>query len=207
MRAPSMKEMAMAIELECVSVIVRIRAIEERYPGGLTAYRDDCPNNSYLQDDHLTRVGFMSTAEADQYLGEVAAEGLRVTNDPSTSDALMVCNSREPIARCDWLVIGEHDGVTACWLNGSPPGQLVRWHGNPRSIDAPAGPEENCPGSSERQVSPVALRGVERRGSSASAEVIGSRFKSSGATTPMRTGSFSWPHSMGGLPEPRTMRT
>jgi hypothetical protein len=119
--------MAMAIELECASVIVPIRALEERYPGGLTTYRDDCPNNSYLQDENLTLVGFRSTAEAEQYLGQVALSGLRVTDDPFTSDALIICRGREPILPCNWLVTGEHDGVMACWLRESPPGQLVRW--------------------------------------------------------------------------------
>src|SRR5262249_28396254 len=101
------KETAMAIELECANVIVRIRALEARYPGGLTAYRDDCPNNSYLQDDHLTRVGFMSTAEAEQYLGQVALRGLHVTDDPNTSDALIIRSNRAPIPTCHWLVTGE----------------------------------------------------------------------------------------------------
>src|SRR6185312_3577460 len=119
--------MAMAIEFESASVIVPIRALEVRYPGGLTAYRDGCPNNSYLQDDHLTRVGFMSTAEAEQHLGQAAVSGLRVTDDPSTSDALIICSGREPIPPCNWLVIGEHEGVMACWLQDSPPGELVRW--------------------------------------------------------------------------------
>jgi hypothetical protein len=135
--------MAMAIELECASVIAPIRALEERYPGGLAAYRDDCPNNSYLQDDHLTRVGFMSTADAEEYLGQVAAKGLRVTGDPSTSEALILCSGREPMPPCDWLVTGEHDGVVACWLRGSPPGPLVRWR---------ECPIYRCPGPTLREL-------------------------------------------------------
>jgi|GEM_PF-3044174 len=132
----------MAIELECASVIVPTRALDERYAGGLKAYRDDCPNNSYLQDDHLARVGFMSTAEAEEYLGQIAAKGLRVTEDPSTSDALILCSGREP-APCNWLMIGEHDGVVACWLRESPPGPLVRWR---------EGPIYRCPGQTLREL-------------------------------------------------------
>lgn len=133
----------MAIELQCASVIVPIRVLEERYPGGLATYRDDCPNNSYLQDEHLARVGFMSTADAEEYLGQVAAKGLRDTDDPSTSDALIICSGREPMPPCSWLVTGEHDGVMACWLRESPPGQLVRWR---------ECPIYRCPGKALREL-------------------------------------------------------
>jgi len=104
--------MAVAIELECASVIVPIRALEERYAGGLAAYRDDCPNNSYLQDDHLTRVGFMSTHEAGKYLEKVAAKGLRVTGGPGTGDALILCSGGEPVPPCGiiWSTFCDPDG-------------------------------------------------------------------------------------------------
>lgn len=125
----------MAIELDCASVIVPIDSLEARYPGGVAAYRDDCPNNSYLQDEHLTRVGFMSTTEAVRYLGQVASKGLRVTDDPSASDVVLI-NGRDSNPTCIWLEYGGHGGAVACWLRGHPPGELVRW-GNVRSIDAP----------------------------------------------------------------------
>ncbi len=102
----------MAIETEFVSVIVCKKWIAEHYPGGLDAYAEPA-STRYLEDDHLTRVGFMSTSEAEDWFEE---HGL----DPTVS-AILIRGCEVP----DWLTFGVHRGSEAVWKASEPPGDLV----------------------------------------------------------------------------------
>jgi hypothetical protein len=57
--------MAVLIESDCV--VVRNVTIADRYPGGMDAYRDDCPNATFCLDDHLCRVGFRVAQDAEVF--------------------------------------------------------------------------------------------------------------------------------------------
>lgn len=58
----------MPITLQFHNVIIRKKTIIEKYNGGLVQYRKDCPNKSFLEDEHLTRVGFMNQNAMDSYI-------------------------------------------------------------------------------------------------------------------------------------------
>jgi len=48
----------MGVLVEGISVIVRRDAFERYYPGGTAGYESDAPNETYCDDEYLTRVGF-----------------------------------------------------------------------------------------------------------------------------------------------------
>ena len=69
----------MAIPIEFVNVIVRKSAAEKKYSGGLDGLaRSDLAN--YLEDEHLVRVGFMSTREAFCFAEQLEAAGRSMKN-------------------------------------------------------------------------------------------------------------------------------
>ncbi len=53
----------MAVLIEGISVVVPVDVLEEKYPGGLDAYANDCPNQTFCCDGELTRVGFMTPVD------------------------------------------------------------------------------------------------------------------------------------------------
>jgi hypothetical protein len=107
----------LAIALEFVNVIARKSAVEAKYAGGLDAFaRQELAN--YMEDEHLLRVGFMSTSEAFAFVGELQAAGLRYSEDMAviTGDTSEVPS---------WLTVEECEGRGACWLSGQPAGGLI----------------------------------------------------------------------------------
>ena len=111
----------MAVVIQFENVIVRKSAAEQKYPGGLAGIaRLDLAN--YLEDEHLVRIGFMSTREADDFANELATAGLRYSYD-NDSDIAVIPWANE--ATPPWLSVGECGGREACWLRGDSPGKLI----------------------------------------------------------------------------------
>jgi hypothetical protein len=111
----------MAVGMEFVNVIVRKSAVEAKYTGGLDGFvRRELPN--YLEDEHILRVGFMSTGEAYAFLEELRRAGLWYSDDSSSDVAVVTWGDAATPA---WLGVGECEGRAACWLREEPPGALV----------------------------------------------------------------------------------
>ncbi|MBT9588713.1 hypothetical protein IV102_35590 [bacterium] len=102
----------MAIEIEFVSVISLKSWVTQHYPGGLDAYADHAPTR-YLEDAHLTRVGFMSTWEAEDWFEQCKL-------DPAF--CVILCTDSEVP---EWLACGPYQGRGAVWKASEPPGDLV----------------------------------------------------------------------------------
>lgn len=110
----------MAVEVEFANVIIRKTALDTKYPGGLDAFAmTELPN--YIEDDHLVRVGFMSTGAAYDLAGGLAQHGLSFDDSKQSEIAVVQLNSCP-----DWLTIGQLQDTAGCWLAGSDPGPLVR---------------------------------------------------------------------------------
>lgn len=111
----------MAVAIEFLSVIVRKAAAEEKYPGGLDGFaRLDLGN--YLEDEHLVRIGFMSSRDAWAFADELQSAGLRCSNDRE-SDIAVISRPNGPTP--PWLSVGTCEGREACWLAGCSPGKLI----------------------------------------------------------------------------------
>jgi hypothetical protein len=111
----------LAVAIEFVNVIVRKSAAEKNYPGGLDGLaRLDLPN--YLEDEHLVRVGYMSTREALGFAERLEAVGLRFSENGESDIAVITWSDPEtPL----WLSVGECEGRGACWLRECSPGKLI----------------------------------------------------------------------------------
>jgi hypothetical protein len=103
-----------AISGEFVNLIVQKSALSERFAGGLMAFRDQGFAGSYVEDEHLSRLGFMSTSEAEEKASSLGKSGLRWGDD------LGLFTATEPATGFPWLT--REGGVF--WLAGREPGPL-----------------------------------------------------------------------------------
>jgi hypothetical protein len=124
----------MSVLIECYNVVVRMEAIERRFPGGLWGYLTACPNQTFACDDHLTRVGFMTIDDVDTFGLRVLARGGMAVQVEGTSrvgfedeDVALVQQGQGLFltASPPWLAYEERpDGICHCWLASQPPGEL-----------------------------------------------------------------------------------
>jgi tetratricopeptide (TPR) repeat protein len=119
----------MAVPIEGYSVVVCNETLEAKYPGGVAAYRDACPNNTYCSDGALTRVGFMAWHDADAFVAQLAAAGLTPFRDGAALDAALVTGHAGPLKPCEWLTFAPYEGSLVAWLAGTEPGDIHGPHG------------------------------------------------------------------------------
>ena len=111
----------MAVECEFYNVIVPRSILESKYPGGVSAYRKDCPNASFVEDEHLTRVGFMNPNDTGSFMEGLITKGLDYLDENGCSKdfvGMMMFACFEP---CDWLETEIVDDIKCCWLKGNEP--------------------------------------------------------------------------------------
>lgn len=113
----------MAVPIEFLTLIFRKSELAE-FPGGLDAFARVCDAPTYLEDEHLVRVAFMSNADADALLDRV------FDVLPAERLSYVVLDLRpDPSELPSWL---DRDRGSV-WLAGTDPGPLVQL---PRGISA-----------------------------------------------------------------------
>ena len=80
----------MAVFIEYINVVAPVSVIEERYPGGMAAYKADCPNRTFCCDGHLTRIGFMGPPEVGEFLNRLIGLGLQPQEGKAWKDVAVV---------------------------------------------------------------------------------------------------------------------
>jgi hypothetical protein len=116
----------MAVLIEAISIVIQLETLRERYPGGIEAFQDACPNHSFCADDHLARVGFLQPTEMDSFASRLEHAGLTAIKDGNCADFAIVDQVQGPIAPCDWFEWGRHaDGFNLGWLAGTKPSTIV----------------------------------------------------------------------------------
>ena len=111
----------MAVLVEAISVIVRKKAIDERYEGSWEAFMADLPNKTYCTDGEIVRVGFMSPEDVEVFVKNLESKGLRFIVDEESIDIAVVDQLYGPTCKCKWLGYGKLDygvsgQVATCWL-------------------------------------------------------------------------------------------
>ncbi len=114
----------MAVPIEGYSVVVRDSTLAAKYPGGVDAYRDGCPNNTYCSDGNLSRIGFMNSHDADTFIAQLAAAGLTPFRDGTAEDVALVTRHAGLSKPCDWLEFGQYKQAIIAWLAGTDPGNI-----------------------------------------------------------------------------------
>ena len=98
----------MAVLVEAISIIIRLQAIEDKFPGGFNAFNIFVPNPTLCWDDKIARVGFMAPPDANKFIEELEANGLRhLDEDERSLDFVWVDQLKGQASECDWITIGK----------------------------------------------------------------------------------------------------
>ena len=95
----------MAIIVQGCTVVVKNTAIQQRFPGGLDAYRRNCPNLTYYSDGTLSAVAFMTTQDAVQFARLLASYGFPDPLQGSSGEVAIAVDAEGGgfLGVCDWL--------------------------------------------------------------------------------------------------------
>jgi hypothetical protein len=96
----------MAVLIEAISVIVRMPAIIEIYPGGWEAFRDAAPNETLCADAKLARVGFMTPVDVEAFVKELESKGLTFAGSEAASNIAVVDQLAGFTDDCNWAESG-----------------------------------------------------------------------------------------------------
>ena len=153
----------MAIICEALSVFILIEAIDQSFDGGSDAFKETIPNETFLSDGEIARVGFMSPYDAREYIERLETMGLN-NKDPKERNTIAVVDQeaglvgeKPPLYQprpCDWIEVGHVEidyedeviRILAARLKGSKiskiitgndwrPSRTTRASDNPNEID------------------------------------------------------------------------
>jgi hypothetical protein len=136
----------MAVLVEAISVIIRRRAIDQKYAGGWAGFALEAPNATLCNDDLIARVGFMVPQDVERFVDHLRREGLDFLVNGTAHDLAVVDQQTGLTTECQWLEFArvpfENSGnvVSACWFFDEPriaPGMHFR--GEPVDLATPPG--------------------------------------------------------------------
>jgi hypothetical protein len=115
-----------AVLVEAISVIIRADVLLTAYESDWNAFKASVPNETLCADDELIRVGFMSPADVQGYVGKLRERGLTYVADGAAKDLVVVDQLHGPLTRCEWIEFGHvnlgsdpNRRVATCRLKGS----------------------------------------------------------------------------------------
>lgn len=120
----------MAVIVEAYSVIIRRDAIRRAFNNEEDVLFALGPNNTGCADDHLYRIGFLNSQDADWYVINILnRNGLTYIQGEEAIDLTIANHAHGLHVYTPWLQVGQlkHAGgeVTAAWLTGTEPGKLI----------------------------------------------------------------------------------
>jgi hypothetical protein len=125
----------MAVLVEAISIIVRLETIEEKYPGGVDQYAEDCPNGTFCMDKDIARVGLMSPEDVDVFIDNLELLGLTCVNDRQYDEIAVVAQFKGFILPCEWLecldvkIFEGDQKMMVCQIKGSDFSGVALPHG------------------------------------------------------------------------------
>jgi hypothetical protein len=126
----------MAVLVEAISVIVKLYAVNAKYPGGWLSFRDAAPNGTLCCDNELARIGFMCPADTKAFVDRLEACGFVYLREGAAQDLVVADQRRGLAASCSWAAFGHIDWnrdparrVAACRLVGSAEDRLFHPEG------------------------------------------------------------------------------
>ena len=108
----------MAVIVQAFEFVILRDYVESEYPGGVPAFCEAVPNNTYCSDNRLIRIGFMVKGDRDHFIRELN-QRLPITR--TTSAQLSPREMEVP----NWLASGTCAGWPAVWLRGYPADPLT----------------------------------------------------------------------------------
>lgn len=97
----------MSVLIEAFSVVVRNEAIEQKYPGGIDAFRQSCPEGTFCMDSNIiSRIGFATLGDADDFAFSLLELGLSYIVDGEFSEIAVLDQFDGLVIPCPWLEFG-----------------------------------------------------------------------------------------------------
>jgi len=121
----------MAVLIEGISVVVRVDAIVNKFPGSWERFKAIVPNQSLCADNEVVRIGFMSPADVETFVTQLQSNGLEFLRSGKAIDIAVADQQHGLTTACSWLEFGHVDMgsngsiVAACRLMGSKVNQVV----------------------------------------------------------------------------------
>jgi hypothetical protein len=114
----------MAVLVEATSVIIRVQAIHDRYPGGWQAFVQEMPNQTFCSDNEMARIGFMTPDDCKTTVDGLGRHGIIFLKDGKSQDLVVADQLRGFTVACDWadfgrFEIGPGQTVSAAQLRGT----------------------------------------------------------------------------------------
>jgi hypothetical protein len=118
----------MAVLVEAISVIVRLDAISDRYPGGWPAFRDNVPNRTLACDNEIARIGFMVPDDVRTFMQRLEVLGLSFLKSGRAVDVAVADQQSGISTACEWLQFGHvalnGNRIAACQMVGTESQQV-----------------------------------------------------------------------------------
>jgi len=95
----------MPVLIEAISVVIRRKAINDKYPGGYLAFEQDAPMmgpvDTLCADDDLVRIGFMSPFDVKTFCDRLGSLGIGSPEKPV--DLAIIDQITSAVTPCDWI--------------------------------------------------------------------------------------------------------
>lgn len=113
----------MSVAVLMISVIVRMNAIEVKYPGGLKEYA----KSPYVwYDEYLVASSFMNWLDVEDAVSYLAEYGIAFDEQQQSPDIAIVDQARGIMTGYSWLLTDKDEtGQRICWLGGTDRGKTI----------------------------------------------------------------------------------
>ena len=112
----------MAVLIEQLNLIVRVRTLERKYPGGLVRYRRDTLRFGFCSDGLITRVGSGFRSEVETLRESLNGKGFVWADEFGYPDVAIVDEHTGFDVGCFWLETGRRpDGLSYAFLPETDP--------------------------------------------------------------------------------------
>jgi tetratricopeptide (TPR) repeat protein len=132
----------MAVVISNYSVVALGSAINSLYPGGMPAFRKNCPNQTFCTDGQLVRVAFMTQRDAESFISQLEESGINTIQDNRAQDVTLVNAEDGLMCDCEWIELGHFRGKMGAWLIGEKPEPLCALPGEIESSSKALTPKE-----------------------------------------------------------------
>jgi len=145
----------MAVLVEAISAIIRVQAINERFPGGWRDFVAKTPNRTLCSDNELARVGFVGPNDCKVFVDRLESAGLVFLKHDRSVDIVVADQIDGFTVPCEWAEFGRIElspgaSVSAAQLKGSKIDRLFCPEGwsyenslSRKATSAPTGPEQH----------------------------------------------------------------
>lgn len=95
----------MPVIVEAITVLIRRKAIDEKYPGGYLAFDQEAPTmgpvDTLVADDDIAAVAFMAPVDVKQYCEYLGKFGIGSPENPV--DLAVIDQFTGAVTPCDWI--------------------------------------------------------------------------------------------------------